>query len=170
MKNFIMSLVLIFLIFSSTTAVYASFNQDENVYLDNTSDFYIANETLITDSNKTLIPLNQVRGVNDVYYVTYEYELIIKDGYNIHAVVEDLTFSNQNVTEDTISSTFNFEIDSTTVKSISHSEHLLDQAENADVVVVTVTISMNEPATYDDFTDLVGGYLSFETYFFVSKA
>ncbi|MCF7926201.1 MAG: hypothetical protein K9L74_01305 [Candidatus Izimaplasma sp.] len=168
MKNILKSLVLIFLIFSTTTSIYASVVKDDNVYINETSDSYIINETLISDSKSTLIPSNQVRTVNDVHTIQYEYELIVKDGLVLDAEIIDLVFSNSTVTEANLEAIFNFHIDIETVESLDYSEHLFEGKESAIRVIVSLSISMNEPSTHELYQQLAGGQLMFNVSFYAN--
>ncbi len=168
MKKFIISLVLVFLVLTSTTVVYANISENDDVYLDSPSDFYLANETLQTEQGKTIIPLSQVRGVNDVHYVEYQYEVIVKDGFDLYATIEELAFSQHNLDSDTLNDLFNFDISYETLSNGSYQDSILSQSEDVNTVMVTVTISMNEPSTEELFYQVVGGSLSFEVYFFVN--
>lgn len=165
MKRILTNLVLIFFIFSSTTVVYASVQKDD-VVLDELSDLYIANEVLRSDRNASLIPEGAIQGVNDVYYIEYEYELIVKEGTNVYSDVRDLFMRTSDIDEETLKEVFNFEFTTEVVESLDYTEHLFGETINANRVVVTLTISMNEPETYEIFQQIVGGQLQFEVEFF----
>lgn len=165
MKRILTNLVLIFFIFSSTTVVYASVKKDD-VVLDELSDLYIANEVLRSDSNATLIPEGAIQGVNDVYYIEYEYELIVKEGTNVYSDVRDVFMRTSDIDEETLMEVFNFEFTTEVIETLDYTEHLFGETIEANRVVVTLRISMNEPATYEIFEQIVGGQLQFEVEFF----
>ena len=165
MKRILTNLVLIFFIFSSTTVVYASVKSDD-VVLDELSDLYIANEVLRSDHNASLIPEGAIQGVNDVYYIEYEYELIVKEGTNVYSDVRDLFMRTSDIDEETLFEVFNFEFETEIIESLDYTEHLFGETISANRVIVTLRISMNEPTTYEIFEQIVGGQLQFEVEFF----
>jgi len=168
MKNIISSLVLIFFIFSSTTVVYGQIKQSDDVYLNSISDYYLVDQTLISNQGSTLIPLGEIRGVNDVYYIEYEYEVVVKKGMDLQVSIEDIFFSHTDVSREELHNTFNFDITETVVEQLGYSEHLLDQNEVAERILVQVKVSMNEPASQELFSILIGGQLMFDVYFFAA--
>lgn len=166
MKNIMISLVLIFFIFSSTTVIYAQITDSDDVYLDTISDYYLADETLVSKAGSTLIPEGNIRGVNDVYYVEYQYEVIVKEGMELQVMIEDLFFSNTGVSIEDLQSTFRFDISKTVVNRLDYSEHLFGKNEDAERVIITVKVSMVEPESNELYAKLIGGQLTFDVYFF----
>ncbi|MEC9485827.1 MAG: hypothetical protein UMR38_08200 [Candidatus Izemoplasma sp.] len=168
MKKFVIGLVLVFLVLSSTTVIYANVSNNDDVYLNNPSDFYIAQETLVSEQNKTIIPLTQVRGLDDVHYVSYQYDVIVKEGYTLYAQIEDLGFTQGNLDTETLERLFNFDVTYETLSDGTYNKTLFSQAEDTETVRITVKVSMNEPQSKTIVYQLVGGSLTFETYFFVN--
>jgi hypothetical protein len=168
MKKVFQLMILIFLLFSGTTALYAQVSKDDNVYLNELSDFYLVDQALSNQHGGSLVPLGAIRGVNDVYYVDFEYEIVMKKGMDLQVLVEDIFFTNENVTEEQLLQTFNFDISYTVVEELQESEHFLSETELAERIIVTVSVSMNEPTTYELMSELFGGQLGFEVYFFAA--
>lgn len=167
MKRVVISLVLIFLLFSSTSVVYAQVRDQEDNYLDSISEFYLVDEQLVSPEGSTLVPVGAIRAVNDVYYIEYEYEVIVKEGMNINIMIDDLVFTNNLVSDQELQSTFQFEIIEEVVETVEYHDHFLSEEVDANRVNVRVRVSMVEPETYELFTKLINGSLNFEVYFFV---
>jgi len=166
MKNIIRSLVLIFFIFSSTTVIYGQVKKTDDVYLNSIKDYYLVDQTLVSNQGSTLVPMNAIRGVNDVYYIEYEYEVVVKKGMDLQVSIEDMFFSKTDISKDDLLNTFDFEVTKTVVEQLGYNEHVLRQSEVAERIMVHVTISMNEPSTRELMDSLVGGQLMFDVYFY----
>jgi hypothetical protein len=167
MKRIVTSLVLIFLLFSSTSVVYAQIQDKPDNVLDSISEFYIVDEQLVSPEGSTLVPIGAIRSVNDVYYIEYEYEVIVKQGMDLSVMIDDLVFTNDLVNEQELRNTFQFEIEEEVVDTVGYHDHFLSEETDANVVKVRVIVSMVEPESYELFTKLVNGSLNFEVYFFV---
>lgn len=168
MKRMIVTLVLMFLIFSSTTAVYSQIKSTDDVFIDSISEFYLVDQRLVSDTNATLVPVGAIRGINDVYAIEYTYEVIVKDGMDLSVMIEDLLFSTGTLDDATLRDTFTFDIEQTIVETLEYNEHLFGQGVTANRIEITVKVSMNEPESYDIYQQLVGGNLQFEVYFFAA--
>ena len=167
MKRILIYTVLIFFIFLSTSTVYAQVQPEEN-YLKDISDYYIVDQTLISEDNSTLIPRGAIQGAHDVYEIQYEYEVIVKQGKEVYALVEDLWFSRENVNVEDLVNVFDFEFDYNIVETLDYHEHFFKEAVVAERVVITLSISMIEPESYELAKELMSGQLSFEVYFFAA--
>lgn len=167
MKRIVISLVLIFLLFSSTSVVYAQVQDKQDNVLDSISEFYLVDEQLMSPEGSTLVPLGAIRAVDDVYYIEYEYEVIVKEGMDLNVLIDDLIFTNDLVTKQELRNTFLFEIEEEVVETVGYQDHFLSEEVNANRIRVRVRVSMLEPESYELFTNLVNGSLNFEVYFFV---
>ena len=167
MKKFILQIVLIFFVFTSTTAVYSQVKKpNDDMYINSVGDFYLVDQHLVSNNNSTLIPVGEIRGVNDVYYVEYEYEVIVKDGMDLSIMIDDLFFTNELVSNEELRDTFQFNITEEVVQQLDYSEHMFGEQELANRVIVHVQVSMSNPETFELMQNLIGGQLSFEVYFF----
>lgn len=167
MKRIVISLVLIFLFFSSTSVVYAQVQDKQDNVLDSISEFYLVDEQLVSPEGSTLVPMGAIRAVNDVYYIEYEYEVVVKQGMDLNVLIDDLFFTNELVTDQELRNTFQFEIVEEVIETVGYHDHFLSEEVDANRVNVRVRVSMVEPESYELFTKLVNGSLNFEVYFFV---
>ena len=167
MKSIVMYVVLTFFILSSSTAVYSQIKEEDMVYLNQQSEYYLVNEALVSPEGSALVPQGAIRGVNDVYYIEFQYVVVVKKGFDLQVLVEDLAFSNEDVLESELHDTFEFDFNVRVVDTIQHSEHFFDSEEAADVVMINVQVRMNEPNTIELYKGLMGGNLAFELRFFV---
>ena len=140
----------------------------EDPYLEDISDYYIVNQNLAGAKGTNLIPTGAIQGVNDVYYIEYQYEIIIKHGKQLHASIKDLWITNSSVDQEILENVFNFEYDYNVVEVLGYREHLFRESVSAKRVIVTVTLSMDEPETYEIYQRLVNEQISFEVHFNVS--
>jgi hypothetical protein len=168
MKRMIVAMVLTFLIFTSTTAVYSQMKGSDDVFIDSISDFYLVDQQLVSDTNATLVPIGAIRGVNDVYEIEYTYEVIVKDGMDLNVMIEDLLFSTGTLDADTLRNTFTFEIEQSIIETLEYNDHFFGQGVTANRIEISVKVSMNEPASYEIYQQLVGGNLQFEVYLFAA--
>lgn len=166
-KRILTTLVLMFFIFSTSTFAYTSIKADDTVYLNDISEFYLVDQRLKNDTNSTLVPVGAIRGVTDVYEIVYQYEVVIKDGTNLHVSIDDLFFSEPGIEREDLDDAFQFRIDKQVVEELTYSEHLFTEKVDAERVLITVTVSMNEPESVELFQQLIGGSLTFEVYFYV---
>lgn len=166
MKRILTSIVLIFFVFSASSLVYANV-KDETTYLDNISEFYLVQERLVSETNSTLIPVGTIQGVNDVYYVEYQYELLIKEGTDLNTTVKDLYLRTGDLTQEELEQVFVFDFDYEIEETVEYHESLFAPGVAANRVNVTLRVSMVEPESYEVFQELVGSQMSFEVYFFV---
>jgi len=167
MKRFVLHIVLIFFVLLSTTTVYAQIqNNKSDVYINDIGDFYMVEQHLVSDSGARLVPVGVIQGVDDVYYIEYQYELIVKDGMDLNVLINDLMFSNELVNYDDLDDTFQFDISKKVLGSVDYAESLFANHEAASRIQITVLVSMMEPSTMELMQALAGGQLSFELYFY----
>lgn len=166
MKNIMRSLVLIFFIFSSTTVVYSQIKKPDEVYLNAISDYYLVDEALVSNAASTLVPVGAIRGLHDVYYVEYQYEVVVKKGMELQVSIEDLFFNQNDISQEDLQQTFQFDVTKTVTEELGYNDHLFAQDEVAQRIIVTVRVSMMEPSTNDLYDNLVGGQLMFDVYFY----
>ena len=140
----------------------------EDPYLEDISDYYIVNQKVTREKDTTLIPVGAIQGVNDVYYIEYQYEIIIKHGKQLQTSINDLWISNSSVDQEILENVFIFEYDYDVVEALGYREHLFRESVSAKRVIVTVTLSMDEPETYEIYQQLVNQQISFEVHFNVS--
>ncbi len=151
-----------FFVFTSTMIVYASTITENNV-LNQPSDFYLINSTLKSNEDVKLVPITSVLGKGDVHYVTFQYELLVKEDLMLNAQVLNLSFSNNNITEEELQKIFNFDI---TMQTVNEQTNIFHE-ENYQKIIVNVQVSMNEPDTVELMNKLINENLSFEMYFYV---
>lgn len=168
MKRLLISVVLIFFIFSTSSIVYTEVKGSTDPFLEDSSDFYLTSQKLQSKNNSTLVPTGVIQGVNDVYFIEYQYELLIKEGTDLHSSVKNLAFNNADLDNETIEQLFNFEFSYEVVETINYHEDLFGAGVDADRIIVTLIITMNEPNSYELFEIIAGNQLSFESYFFVA--
>ena len=166
MKRMVISLVLIFFILSSTTVVYAQIKEPNDILLDSISDYYLIDQKLMSGEASKLVPYGVARAENDVYYVVYQYEVVVRKGMDLQVMIEDMMFSQETVSNEQLRSVFTFDIDEQVVEELHFQENLLGESIDAQRIMITIRISMNEPSTYDLYRQLAGGHLTFEVYFF----
>ena len=99
MKRLVTLLVLMFFVFSGTMIIYASSITHDDV-LASPSDFYLVESKLVSPENATLVPIGTIRSVNNVYYIDFTYELVIKEGLALHSEVYELHFSDSSVSDE----------------------------------------------------------------------
>ncbi len=167
MKRILMYLVLMFFISLTTTYSYTQVTADNEVYLEDISEFYLINEQLVSGRTSKLVPTGVIRAVGDVYEIVYQYELIIKDGTKLQSKVDDLMFSDSTVSNQQLRDTFNFRFDQTVVESFTYTGDLFEKPVEAQRVLVTLHVTMNAPQTYELYRQIAGGNLNFEVYFYV---
>ena len=163
MERILIFIVLIFFIFTATDIVYTNVKADD-AFLEDASDYYMVDQRLTEGNGNTLIPKGAIQGVNDVYYVEFQYEIILKEGKELESSIEQLWISNS-VSQEMLEEIFNFEFEYEEVNTLDYREHLFRESVSASVVIVTLRVSMNEPATYEVFQQLIGRDLSFKVYF-----
>ncbi|QMS84628.1 hypothetical protein [Candidatus Xianfuyuplasma coldseepsis] len=166
MKNILLRVVLVFFVFTSSTAVYAQVESNDDLYIDEAGDFYIVEQQLVGEPGQSLVPQGVILGENDVYYIEYGYQVIVKEGMELQVLIEDLLFSNSNVAQEDLEQVFHFDISTTVVETLEYYEHMFSGVDTAQVVDVTVQVSMELPGTYELYQQIVGEQLAFEVYFF----
>lgn len=166
MKNILLRIVLVFFVFTSSTAVYAQVESNDDLYIDEAGDFYLVEQQLVGQPGQSLVPRGVILGENDVYYIEYQYEAIVKEGMELQVLIEDLMFSNSNLTQEELEQVFYFDITMTPIEVLDYHEHMFSSVETAQRVEVTVQVSMELPETYELYQQIVGEQLTFEVYFF----
>jgi|GEM_PF-3675232 hypothetical protein len=161
MKRLVTLLVLMFFVFSGTMIIYASSITHDDV-LASPSDFYLVESKLVSPENATLVPIGTIRSVNNVYYIDFTYELVIKEGLALHSEVYELHFSDSSVSDEELREIFNFDI----TQSTSNELNTLVSNGDYQSVIVNVRVSMNQPQSEELMQQLVNGQLTFEMYFF----
>lgn len=161
-------MILIFLFVSSTSVMVVQATNSDDVYLNELSDFYLVDQKMTSNDGSKLVPEGVVRGVNDVYHVDFEYEVVVKKGMDLQVLVEDLLFTNELVTEEELQETFYFTVNQKVVEELEASDQFFGGNEEAERVVVTISVAMNQPQSYESFQHLIGGQLTFEVYFFAA--
>jgi len=63
--------------------------------LNELSDFDIVNQNMVNPQGSTLVPSGVIRGVNDVYFIDFEYEVLVKKDMDLQIMIEDLVFTNE---------------------------------------------------------------------------
>ncbi len=163
MKKLIIGLVLVFLIFIFTDSIYATVKADDP-YLEDTTDYYIVNQKLLNKKGNNLVPNGAIQGKNDVYYIEYQYEIIIKDGKQLGSNIEQLWMS-ETLSQEMLEKVFTFEFDYEEIETLDYREHLFKESVTANRVIVTLKVSMEEPETYEIYQELFGKQLSFKVCF-----
>ncbi len=166
MKRILVFVVLIFFIFTITNSIYSSVKA-EDPYLEDTSDYYIVDQKLNEKKGNNLVPNGVIQGIHDVYYIEYQYEIIIKDGKQLKSNIEQLWIS-EATDQEMLEKVFIFEFDYEVIGTLDYREHLFKESVSANRVIVTLRVSMEEPETYEIYQELAGKQLSFKVYFFAT--
>ena len=163
MKKLLLSLVLVFFVFTLTDSIYASVKADD-LYLEDISDYYIVDQKLTHKKWSNLVPNGVIQGKNDVYYIEYQYEIIIKDGKQLESNIEQLWISGE-ISQEMLENVFTFEFDYEVIETLDYHKHLFKESVSANRVIVTLKVSMEEPKTYEIYQEFAGKQLSFKVYF-----
>ena len=163
MKRILIFMVLIFFIFTFTNSIYTGVKADE-LFLEDASDYYMVDQVLTNSEGNTLVPNGVIQGINDVYYIEYQYKIIIKDGKELLSSIEQLYISNT-TNQEMLEEVFNFEFEYEEIGTLDYREHMFRESVTAKTIIVTLRVSMEEPETYEIFKEIAGKELSFKVLF-----
>ena len=169
MKKVFLLISLIFLLLSGSVSVYSYAEQNKDLYLSENDQVIILNDSLKPKNNQTLIPLGAIQKSNDVYEVVFKYEIFIDEEFDVELLIDDLTFSTGNLSSEELGELFNFSVKYVEQSDQNFNNGLFNSNKTAKKVEVFITISMNEPTSFDQYQIVSRGNLNFKASFLAVK-
>ena len=168
MKKILFIVVLIFSILTTTETAFAYFDKESTPVFNSDERLYVLNPQLITQ-NKYLVPEGSVLGMNDTYYYTYKYEVIVEKGVTLDSSISDITWNNSNLSNDELTQVFNYDISYNYIKDVNISNGLFQETTDGELIEITVLVSMNDLALFYNNELNLGDELSFSYIFTASN-
>jgi hypothetical protein len=147
-----------FFVFTSTTFVYSEFKPTDGTVFASSSDQYVITKKLSGPSGVNLVPVGAIRGVNDVYYLDFTYDVYVKENLQLNVEVSNLSFSNKQITEEELQKIFNFDI---TLQNVIDDQKNYLGNDTYVHKVITIRVSMNEPDSMELMENIIGGKLTY---------
>ena len=168
MKKILFIMVLVFSIFTTTETAFAYFEQENTPVLEADDRLYVLNPKLVSEG-KYLVPEGAILGVNDTYYYTFTYEVIIEKGVELDSSISSITWNNSNLNDEELRSLFNFDFEIDHVKDVGISNGLLQETSDGELVEINVIVSMNDIALLHNYSTQLGDELTFSYLLTVSN-
>jgi hypothetical protein len=168
MKKITILLGFVFLFFTSTIAV-SAYNSPSDYYLEQEKDIIQVNEMLQLNGEKNLIPLTAVLKQNDTYEIVYQYEVFYQEDYAFDVLVDSLAYSVEGLEEQRLNELFNIDVQVDILDHQLYDDNVLFDDVFASKAIVTISVTMNEPNTVNEYKTLVLGQLYFDVNFSIIK-
>lgn len=165
MKKMILLISLVFLLFSGTMTVFTYAEQNKDLYLEDDKESIKIGTIVKSENNSRLIPNGAILKTNDVYEISFEYEIFFDDNYDLDIAVGELSLTNNELSNEILGRLFNFDIKVEYQENMKVNDGILKGTDNATRALVTVTISMNMPENKAQYDVLSTSSLDFTAFF-----
>lgn len=169
MKKFLFIVVLIFLFSYSSVTVYSYYEDSDMNYLNDETAIFLINGSLRPTGNEKLIPLGAVQKQGDTYEIVYKYEILIPNNELLDVSINNILSSNDHANNGLTERLFNFDFEIEYEDNVDYKAELFQDSLEVTRATVTLRISMNMPATQEEYFTIKDSKITFNVLFTLSN-